>query len=104
VDSSSIKVTIAGSECTVVSSTTTQIKCQTGSYAFSSIKALIQVSIKDVGLAINVNKLFLSIFLFISTKLMFDLLMKRQMYISSTLIYGRLNLRGEVICHHKKAK
>ena len=53
-DSSSIKVTIAGSECTIVSSTTTQIKCQTGSYAYSSTKALIQVSVKNVGLAINV--------------------------------------------------
>ena len=54
-DSSSIKVTIAGSECTVVSSTATQIICQTGSYAYSSTKALIHVTIKDVGVAINVN-------------------------------------------------
>ena len=103
-DSSSIKVTIAGSECTVVSSTTTQIKCQTGTYAFSSIKALIQVSIKDVGLALNVNLFFLSIVLLISAELMLYFFIKRQMSISNTLIYGHLSLLGEVICHHKKAK
>ena len=54
-DSSSVNVTIAGSECTVVSSTTTQIICQTGTYSYSSTKALIKVTIKDVGVAINVN-------------------------------------------------
>ena len=60
-DTSIVQVLISGSECTILNSTSTQIMCQTGSYAYSSIKALIQVYVKNVGLAINVT-FYLSIF------------------------------------------
>ena len=49
-----LKVTIADSECTINSATSTQIICETGSYSFSSVTAPIQVSVKDVGKALNV--------------------------------------------------
>lgn len=55
-DATNTKVTIAGSECAIISINSTQIQCKTDSYSSSSIKALIQVAIKDVGLALNVKK------------------------------------------------
>ena len=55
-DASNAKVTIAGSECTIITITSTQIQCKTDSYSSSSVKALIQVAIKEVGLALNVKK------------------------------------------------
>lgn len=57
-----VGVTIAGSACDVVSVTETIIVCTTGSYQFSSTRALVQVYVRNVGLAINVT-----ILLFITT-------------------------------------
>lgn len=54
-----VSVTIAGSTCDLVSVSTTQIVCLTGSYDSSSIKALVQVNINDIGLAINVNNILI---------------------------------------------
>ncbi|CAF0756351.1 unnamed protein product [Brachionus calyciflorus] len=53
-----VKVLIAGSECEIISVTSTLIECTTGSYSQSSIKALIEVYVNDVGLAINNNVYF----------------------------------------------
>ena len=58
-DSTAVKILIAGAECTVNSVTNTQIKCETGSYAYSSIQAPIQVFIGGAGLALNVIYLIL---------------------------------------------
>ena len=46
---------IAGAECEVINSTVNKIVCATGSYSFSTIKALVIVSIDNIGEAINVN-------------------------------------------------
>ena len=53
-DSSIIQVMIAGTECVIVSSTPTEIICDTNSYAYSTIKALVHVTIAGFGEAINV--------------------------------------------------
>lgn len=49
-------MTIAGSQCDVTHVTNTEIKCTTNGYSFSTIKALVQVYIKDGGFALNVTK------------------------------------------------
>ena len=54
-NSASINVTIAGVRCTILSSTSTQIRCLTGSYSQSSIISLIQVNVQNFGLALNVK-------------------------------------------------
>ena len=56
-----VKVTIAGVECTIISTSANQIQCETGSYEFSTIKASIEVNIVNAGLARNVNKLIIII-------------------------------------------
>ena len=50
-----MKVLIGGSQCDIIEISSTQIKCATGSYEFSSAKELIQVIVDGVGLALNVN-------------------------------------------------
>jgi hypothetical protein len=50
-----VKVLIAGSECTVLTSSASQIQCETGTYALSAIKAPIQVIINNIGSALNVK-------------------------------------------------
>ena len=50
-----VNVTIAGTQCTVSSITTNQIKCSTNSYMYSSIKAPVQVYILNNGFALNVS-------------------------------------------------
>ncbi|CAF0710276.1 unnamed protein product [Brachionus calyciflorus] len=50
---SGVTVLIAGSECSIRSISSNEIKCSTGSYSNSSIKALIEVFINGVGLALN---------------------------------------------------
>lgn len=58
--SSNVKVIIAGSECTIISTSATQIQCETGSYALSTIKAPIEVHVENSGAALNVYLFFLS--------------------------------------------
>lgn len=50
---SQISVTIAGSTCDILSYSNNQIECQTGAYSYSSIKALVQLFIKNYGYALN---------------------------------------------------
>ena len=60
-DQSIVQVLIAKTECTITSLSSTEIKCETGSYPYSSIKAPIDVYVKDIGKALNVNLIYLMI-------------------------------------------
>lgn len=55
---SDVHVTIGGSTCDLFSVDTTEIVCYTGSYAYSSTKALVQVYVNNVGVASNVSQYF----------------------------------------------
>lgn len=48
-------MSIAGSECIIAKLTETEIHCKTEPYRKSSIKASIDISIENKGLALNVN-------------------------------------------------
>jgi hypothetical protein len=54
-----VKVLIAGIECSIISTSTNQIQCETGSYAFSTIRAPVQVNIVNTGLARNVKSILI---------------------------------------------
>ena len=51
-------MTIAGTACAILTSTSTQITCQTGIFSQSSISSLVQVNVQDLGIALNVRKIF----------------------------------------------
>lgn len=48
-------MTISGTECLIKSVSSTKIECYTGSFTQSSVKALIELYVDEVGLALNVN-------------------------------------------------
>ena len=50
-----VRVSIADTECVIISIVTTQIRWTTGSYNYSSIKAPVKVFVQNVGEAINVS-------------------------------------------------
>ena len=53
-DKDLVNITIADSQCDVTIITSTQISCQTGSYAYSSTKSPIKIFIQNQGYALNV--------------------------------------------------
>ncbi len=54
-DQTMVKVSIAGATCDITAISSTQILCRTGSFAGSSLKALVSVAITGNGLALNVR-------------------------------------------------